>query len=105
MADDAPKSAYEIAMERLRRKDSEQGVVERPLTDDQRAAIAEARRTCDAKIAEREILHADALRKARSQEEIAKLAEELAIDRDRLARDRDAKIAAIREQRGEQRGS
>jgi hypothetical protein len=99
MADDAPKSAYELAMERLRRKDSEQGIVERPLTDEQRAAIAEARRAYEAKVAEREILHADALRKAQSHDEIAKLAQELAIDRDRLARDRDAKIAAIREQR------
>jgi hypothetical protein len=40
-------------MERLRRKDSEQGVVERPLTDEQRGAIAEARRAYEAKIAER----------------------------------------------------
>jgi primosomal protein N'' len=100
MADDAPKSAYELAMERLRRKDSEQGVVERPLTDEQRGAIAEARRAYEAKIAEREILHADALRRAKSHEEIAKLTEELAIDRDRLARDRDARIAAIRAQQG-----
>ncbi len=39
MPDDAPKSAYEIAMERLRRKDREEGVAERPLTDEQKAAI------------------------------------------------------------------
>jgi hypothetical protein len=96
MADQAPKSAYELAMERLRQKDKEGGVVERPLSDVQKAAIADARQIYDAKTAEREILHRDALRKAKTPEEIAKLNEELAIDRDRLARDRDRKIAEIR---------
>ncbi|PYM16239.1 MAG: hypothetical protein DMD81_13095 [Candidatus Rokuibacteriota bacterium] len=99
MADDAPKSAYELAMERLRRKDQEAGVVERPLTDEQKAAIAEARTVHDARVAEREILHRDALRKAKTHEEVAKLDNELAQDRDRLARDRDRKIAQIREGR------
>jgi hypothetical protein len=97
VGDDAPKTAYELAMERLRQKDQEGGVVERPLTDAQKAAIAEARRVHDAKMAEREILHRDALRKAKSHEEVAKLDEELAQDRDRLGRDRDRKIAEIRE--------
>ena len=97
VSDEGPKSAFELAMERLRQKDKEGGVVERPLTDAQKAAIAEARRVHDAKVAEREILHRDALRKATSHEEATKLGEELAHDRDRLARDRDRKIAEIRE--------
>jgi hypothetical protein len=97
MADDTPKSALELAMERLARKDREEGVTaEPPLTDEQKAAIAEARTLHDAKVAEREILHRDALGKARSHEEVAKLADALAQDRDRLARDRDRKIAEIR---------
>ena len=96
MTDTGPKSAYELAMERLRQKDKEGGVVERPLTDEQKAAIAEARRVYDAKVAEREILHRDALRKAKSAEEIQKLNEELARDRDRFGRDRDRKIEEIR---------
>jgi hypothetical protein len=96
MSGDGPKSAYELAMERLRQKDQEGGVVERPLSDAQKAAIAEARRVYGAKMAEREILHRDALHKAKTQEEIAKLGEELAQDRDRFARDRDRKIAEIR---------
>ena len=53
----------------------------------------------DARVAEREILHRDALRKAKTHEEVAKLDNELAQDRDRLARDRDRKIAQIREGR------
>src|SRR5262245_4778680 len=97
MTNDGPKTAYELAMERLRQKDKEGGTVERPLTAEQKAAIAEARRVYDAKMAEREILHRDALRKAKSHEEIAKLDAELAQDRDRLARDRDRRIAEIRE--------
>jgi hypothetical protein len=97
MANDGPKTALELAMERLRKKDLEEGVVERSLTDAQKAAIAEARSLHDAKVAEREILHRDALRKARTYEEVAKLDEALAQDRERLARDRDRKIAEIRE--------
>jgi hypothetical protein len=96
MADDGPKSAYELAMERLRKKDAEAGVVEQPLTAEQKAAIAEARQFCDAKLAEREILHHDSLRKARSHEEVAQLNAELAQDRGRLERERDQKIADIR---------
>jgi len=100
MADDAPKSALELAMERLRKKDREEGVVERPLTDEQKAAIAEARTVHEARVAEREILHRAAMAKAKSYEEIAKLNQELAQDRERLGRDRDRKIAEIRERAG-----
>src|SRR5215216_3401439 len=34
--DDAPKSAYELAMERLKKQDADQGVTEQTLTDDQK---------------------------------------------------------------------
>lgn len=64
------------------------------------AAIAEARTVREAKGAEREILHRAALDKARSYEEIAKLNQELAQDRERIARDRDGKIAKIRDRPG-----
>jgi hypothetical protein len=84
-------------MERLRQKDKEGGVVERRLSDAQKAAIADARRVHDAKVAEQEILHRDALRKAKTPEEVARLGEELARDRDRVGRERDRKIAEIRE--------
>jgi hypothetical protein len=97
MAFDGPKSAYELAMERLRQKDREAGVEERPLTEQQKAAIAEARQVYQAKMAEREILHRDAMRKAQSRDEIEKLEGELARDRDRLASDRDRKIAEIKQ--------
>lgn len=98
MPTDGPKSAYELAMERLRLKDREAGVEERPLTEAQKAAIAEARQVYQARMAEREILHRDALHKAQTREEVEKLESELAIDRDRLASDRDRKIAEIKQQ-------
>jgi hypothetical protein len=96
MSDDAPKSAYELAMERLRKKDKEQSVEERPLTAKQKAAIAEARQFHQAKVAEREILHQAAVAAARTHEEVDKLNEELRRDQERLTNDRDRKIAEIR---------
>jgi hypothetical protein len=96
MASDGPKSAFELAMERLRQKDREEGVVERPLSTEQKAAIAEARKVYESKVAEREILHRDARRKAQGAEEVAKLNAELTQDLGRFARDRDRKIAEIK---------
>ena len=53
-----PKSAYELAMERLRALDREAGVEEnRPLTDRQKRRIAKLRREAKAKLAELEIMH------------------------------------------------
>jgi hypothetical protein len=94
--DDAPKSAYEIAMARLRRKDQEAGVEERSLSDDQRAAIAEQRRVYQAKLAEREILHQAALRKTEDPEARAALEEEYRRDRERIGSERDRKVEQIR---------
>ena len=96
MPDDGPKSAFELAMERLRQKEKEAGIDERPLTDEQKAAIAEAHQFYKAKAAEREILHQAALRTATTHEEIERLNEDLQRDKERLAKDRDRKIAEIR---------
>ena len=96
MSDDAPKSAFELVMERLRQKDKEASIEDRPLTDEQKAAAAEARQLYTARVAEREILHQAALRKAQTHEEVEKLNEELRRDKERLASDRDRKIAEIR---------
>jgi len=93
---DEPKSALELAMERLRKKDREDGVEERPVSDEQRAAIAEVRSVFEAKLAEREIFHRDALRKARDLEAVAVLEEEYRRDRERLASERDRRIAEAR---------
>ena len=99
MSGDAPKSAYELAMERLRQKDKEAHVEERPLTDKQKAAIAEARQFHQAKAAEREILHQAALTAARTQKEVDKLNDDLRRDQEQLGKDRDRKIAEIRDKK------
>ena len=98
MPDDAPKSAYELAMARLQKKDKEAGVDDRPLTDAQKAAIAEAREIYKARTAEREILHQAALRTARTREEVDELNEKLRRDHERLVNDRDRSIAEIRKE-------
>ena len=96
MSDDAPKRSYELAMERLRKKDQEAGGDDRPLTDAQKSAIAEVRQFHKAKSAELEILHQAALRKATTHEEIDQLNENLRRDSERLAGERDRKIDEIR---------
>ncbi len=97
MSDDgSPKSAYELALERLRRKDKEAGVEERPLTDAQRERIAELRRVYDARLAEREILHQGELRRARDPEQQEQLEEQYRRERERLTAERDRKIEEVR---------
>jgi len=96
MSDEGLKSAYDLAMERLRKKDAEQGVEPRTLTDEARAAIAETRNFYEAKLAEREVLHQSALVKTWEPEARATLEEEYRRDRERLVSERDAKIARIR---------
>ena len=96
MSNDAPKTAYELAMERLRRKDEESGREERPLTETQRAAIAEARSIAEARVAERRILFQFAHSASFDLAERAQLEQELRRDLDRIASDRDRKIEQIR---------
>ena len=94
--DDAPKSAYELILERLKKKDREDGVEERSVTEEQRARIAEIRKVYEAKLAEREILHHSALRRAADPEAFAQLEEEYRRDRERIAGERDRKIEDAR---------
>ena len=97
MSDDgSPKSAYELALERLRRKDREAGIEERPLTDAQRERIAELRRVYEARLAEREILHQGELRRARDLEQRDQLEEQYQRERERIAAERDRKIEEVR---------
>ena len=96
MTDDAPKSAYELAMERLRKKDSEDGITSTPVTDKQRAELAEVRNFYEAKLAEREVLHQSTVRRTADAEALAVVEQEYRRDRERLASERDAKIERIR---------
>lgn len=83
-------------MERLRKKDAEQGIVERPLTDEQRKEIAELRSTYEARLAQAEVMHRDALNKTRDPEAADVIEQEYRRERERLTSERDAKIETIR---------
>lgn len=93
---DAPKSALELALERLKKKDAEAGVEQKPLTDEQRAAIADARSLCEARIAERRIMHQSQTAALFDPQELERKREELRRDIAQFEADRDAKIRRIR---------
>jgi hypothetical protein len=98
MSDDKQlKSAYELAMERLNKKDAAAGVEQRRLTDEQKASIAELKRFYEAKLAEQELLHQSSLRKTMDPEARATLEEEYRRDRERLVTERDMKLEKVRQ--------
>ena len=94
--DQAPKSAYELAMERLKKKDAEEGVERKPVTAEQKAAIAEIRNFYEAKLAELEVLHQGHMRSSFDQAERDTREQEYRRDRERLGSERDAKIEKAR---------
>ena len=97
MADDkALKSSYELAMERLRKTDADAGVERRPVTDAQKASIAEVRNFYEAKLAETEVLHQSRLRAMVDPGEREAREDEYRHDRERLTTERDHKIEKIR---------
>ena len=93
---EAPKSAIDLVMERLKRKDAEAGVEVQTLTDAQRAAIAEVRSVYEARVAERKIMHQSAVAGVFYPAEREERDAELRRDLDRFQRERDEKIARIK---------
>jgi hypothetical protein len=100
MSDTGPKSSYEIAMERLLKKDAEAGIESTPLTDAQKAAITEIRNFYTAKLAEADVLHQGRLRATVDPAERAEREHEYRRDRERLSSERDAKIEKARRGQG-----
>jgi hypothetical protein len=94
--EEAPKSAVELAMERLRKKDADMGIEQLTLTDEQKAAIAEIWNFYASKIAEQKILHEAALRRTFDPAEREAIEAELRHDHERLVNERDAKIEKVR---------
>ena len=94
--DDTPKSAVELAMERLRKRDADSGVAERPTTDAQKAEIAEARNLHASKVAEIEILHRSKLAAVFDPAERGQVEDAYRRDSARLHDDLERKIAKIR---------
>lgn len=91
------KSAYELAMERLQKKDADAGVEHKPVTDAQKAAIAEIRNFYESKLAEVQVLHEGKMRELFEPAERDARMEEYRRDRERLTSERDAKIEKARQ--------
>jgi hypothetical protein len=96
MTNDEPKSAWELAMERFRKQDAEQGTAEPALTQEQKVAIEECRRSHRAKVAELEIMHKSNIAAAQDDESREKLESAYRRELERAAEDRDRTIARIR---------
>jgi hypothetical protein len=94
---DKPKSSLELVMERLRKQDADAGVEEVPITDEQRAAIAEARSIYESRVAERRIMHQSAIITVFDPAERDQLDQMLRRDLERFESDRDARVKRIRE--------
>jgi hypothetical protein len=92
------KTAYELAMERLRKNDREAGIEERMLTDAQKAEIAEVRRVYKARIAQEEVMVESKLRTTHDPAERDVLQSQLRHQRERLMSEQEAKIEKIRQQ-------
>jgi hypothetical protein len=96
MSDEAPKSALELAMARLKKQDAEQGVSDRPLTEDQKNEIADVRKTYGAKLAQEEILFKSKLAAVFEHDARQTLQDNYRRDVERLTHERDRKIEKIR---------
>jgi hypothetical protein len=97
MNDDKPlKSSLELAMERLAKKDADAGIETKPVTDAQKAAIAEARNFYEAKIAELEVLHQSKVNATFDPAERETIDQQYRRDRDHLVTERDNKVARLR---------
>ena len=85
-------------MERLRKKDAEEGVTTQPMTDQQKGAIAEVRSLYDSKIAEQHILQQSAMKHLLGADpaEREEVARRFRRERERLASERDVKVDRIR---------
>ncbi len=92
MLEDEPKSAVEIAMEKLRARDDYR---ENPLSDEQKSKIAEIRSASAAKIAELEITHQSIVKQVSTYEELEKLQEELVREKKRISQKMEKRIEAI----------
>jgi hypothetical protein len=93
---DEPKSAIELAMERLRKKDAADGVVEHVLSDEQKKAIAEAKSICEARLAQAQIMHRSKSAGVFDPEVLEKIAEEYRRDVRQITGDRDRALERIR---------
>ena len=101
---DGLKSAYELAMEKLRARDKEKGIEGRDvaLTNDQKTRIAEVRAQAKAKLAELEILwkpRREKLLYGGDPEALAKAEKEYVAERARVEEKAEASVEKIRREK------
>ena len=101
MGEKSPKSSYELALEKLKRRDAERGeAAPTPLTDDQKNRIAEIRRRHTARVAEREILYRSErekiLQDPEAETKLPQFEEDNARERRRMEEQTETEIAAVR---------
>jgi hypothetical protein len=95
--DAAPKSAYELAMERLTAQDRAKGIGSRALTEEQKKKIADLRQKAKANLAELEILREKSIAEALGDpEKRAQIDEHYAIDRGRIESRLEDDVARIK---------
>ena len=94
--DDAPKSAVELAMARFKKQDAEQGLSDKPLSEDQKNEIADVRKTYGAKLAQEEILFKSKTQGYVDPESRRTIEEHYRRDVERITHERDRKIEKIR---------
>jgi hypothetical protein len=97
---DKQKTAFELAMERLKAEDREAGTKETPLSPKQKKAIGEARRIASSRLAECEILFKDAMKKTADPDVRAAAEREYQIDRQRINDDCEKAVEEIRSGKG-----
>lgn len=100
MGDDPLKSAYELAMEKIRAKEGEAGETA-SLTEAQKERIQEVRKEFKAKLAEAELAFRGEIDQARAHHDLARverLEEELQRERQRLADQEEEQVQKIREE-------
>ena len=95
MSDAPPKSAIELAMEKLAKRDADAGTKSRAVTPAQKEAIAGARRDYEARTAECRILHDSTVGTVSDPEARRELDANFRRDLARLGSDRDRKIEKI----------
>lgn len=83
-------------MERLRKSDADSGVERKPLTDEQRSAIAETRNFYEAKLAQEDVLHQSKMAASIDPAERETLQQRYRREHEHLTSERDAKIEKIR---------
>jgi hypothetical protein len=91
-----PRTALEIAMARLKQRDADNGIVEQPRSDEQKAAIAEARSVHASKVAELEILQRSKMASVFDPDDRARLEDQYRDELRRLNDDLDRKVGKIR---------